>query len=91
LHLLYLDLSIHDQNSMCPVPCCRHPPPQFINTNLLSEALAPDVPDELTEDKANLDRIMGKQAKVSTNGYPQLSQNQRNVVYDSVQLNARRR
>jgi hypothetical protein len=58
---------------------------------LQSEALAPDVPDELTEDKANLDRIMGKQAKVSTNGYPQISQNQRNVIYDSVQLNARRR
>jgi hypothetical protein len=70
---------------------CRHPPPQFINTNLESEALAPDVPDELIDEKSSSEKIMGKQPRVSTNGYPHLSQNQRNVVYDSVQLNARRR
>ena len=87
---VHLDLPNHNPMRCALVLWCRHPPPQFINANLESEALAPDVPDELIDDKTSSAQIMGKQPRVSTNGYPHLSQN-RNVVYDSVQLNARRR
>jgi hypothetical protein len=64
--------------------------PQFINTNRESEDLAPDAPE--VEDTANRDRILGKlpNTKVTTNGYPHITTSNKNLIYDSVQLNARR-
>ena len=58
---------------------------------MVFQDLAPDAPE--MDDTSSRDRVLGKlpSSKVSTNGYPHITTSNKNLVYDSVQLNARRR